>query len=88
MQIVGAPGSAAAYKGMLQGTYRIASTEGILSLWRGMSSVVVGAGTPCAGPSSRTRRIEGRFFLRVLTDVMSSFIQARHTPSTLPPTRP
>ncbi|EJT75281.1 mitochondrial RNA-splicing protein MRS3 [Gaeumannomyces tritici R3-111a-1] len=44
MQIVGAPGSAAAYKGMLQGTYRIASTEGILSLWRGMSSVVVGAG--------------------------------------------
>jgi hypothetical protein len=36
--------TAAGYNGMIQGTYRIASGEGILSLWRGMSSVVVGAG--------------------------------------------
>jgi hypothetical protein len=32
------------YKGMIQGTMRIASGEGFLNLWRGMSSVVVGAG--------------------------------------------
>lgn len=29
---------------MIQGGYRIATGEGILSLWRGMSSVIVGAG--------------------------------------------
>lgn len=44
MQIVGAPGSAAAYKGMLDGTYKIALSEGVRSLWRGMSSVIIGAG--------------------------------------------
>ncbi|EHA50033.1 hypothetical protein MCOR27_007171 [Pyricularia oryzae] len=44
MQIVGAPGSTAAYKGMVEGTYKIALSEGVRSLWRGMSSVVVGAG--------------------------------------------
>jgi hypothetical protein len=43
MQIVN-PSPSAVYNGMIQGTYRIASGEGILSLWRGMSSVVVGAG--------------------------------------------
>ena len=43
MQIVGAT-SAPAYTGVIQATYRMASTEGILSLWRGMSSVIVGAG--------------------------------------------
>lgn len=43
MQIL-SPGGAPAYTGLVQGTYRMASHEGILSLWRGMSSVVVGAG--------------------------------------------
>ena len=45
MQIIN-PTPSAVYNGMIQGTYRIASGEGILSLWRGMSSVVVGAGKP------------------------------------------
>lgn len=31
-------------RGVIQATYRMATTEGILSLWRGMSSVIVGAG--------------------------------------------
>lgn len=43
MQILN-PTPSAVYNGVIQGTYRIASGEGILSLWRGMSSVVVGAG--------------------------------------------
>jgi hypothetical protein len=43
MQIVN-PTPSAVYHGVLQGTYRIATAEGISSLWRGMSSVVVGAG--------------------------------------------
>jgi len=30
--------------GVLESTYRIAAGEGILNLWRGMSSVVLGAG--------------------------------------------
>ncbi|RKF55959.1 putative mitochondrial carrier C8C9.12c [Golovinomyces cichoracearum] len=34
----------AVYNGIIQGGYRIITGEGILSLWRGMSSVVVGAG--------------------------------------------
>jgi len=49
MQIIN-PSPSAVYNGMIQGTYRIASGEGVLSLWRGMSSVVVGAGR------SRARR--------------------------------
>ncbi|KAI1332268.1 mitochondrial RNA-splicing protein MRS3 [Xylariaceae sp. FL0255] len=48
MQIIGpsssSSSSAPVYKGMIQSTMRIASGEGILQLWRGMSSVVVGAG--------------------------------------------
>jgi hypothetical protein len=43
MQIVN-PTPSATYNGVLQGTYRIATGEGLMSLWRGMSSVVVGAG--------------------------------------------
>jgi solute carrier family 25 iron transporter 28/37 len=43
MQILN-PTPSAVYNGMIQGGYRIATGEGILSLWRGMSSVVVGAG--------------------------------------------
>jgi hypothetical protein len=43
MQIV-SPSAGTVYKGMIQSTMRIASGEGILNLWRGMSSVVVGAG--------------------------------------------
>ncbi|GKT63729.1 mitochondrial RNS-splicing protein Mrs3 [Colletotrichum tofieldiae] len=38
------PNPSAVYNGVIQGTYRIASREGFLSLWRGMSSVVAGAG--------------------------------------------
>ncbi|GJC99825.1 mitochondrial rna splicing protein [Colletotrichum higginsianum] len=38
------PSPSAVYDGVIQGTYRIASREGFLSLWRGMSSVVAGAG--------------------------------------------
>jgi hypothetical protein len=43
MQIL-SPTPSAVYNGIIQGTYRIATGEGILSLWRGMSSVIVGAG--------------------------------------------
>ncbi|KXJ90681.1 mitochondrial carrier domain-containing protein [Microdochium bolleyi] len=43
MQIVN-PAGTSAYNGMIQSTMRIASGEGVLKLWRGMSSVVVGAG--------------------------------------------
>ncbi|KAI1371028.1 mitochondrial RNA-splicing protein MRS3 [Hypoxylon crocopeplum] len=43
MQILN-PSANAAYKGMIQSTLSIASGEGVLKLWRGMSSVVVGAG--------------------------------------------
>lgn len=43
MQIIN-PNPGAVYNGMIQGTYRIATNEGIRNLWRGMSSVVVGAG--------------------------------------------
>lgn len=44
MQIIN-PTPSAVYNGVIQGTYRMATSEGILSLWRGMSSVIVGAGT-------------------------------------------
>jgi len=43
MQILN-PTPSAVYNGVIQGTYRIAAGEGVLSLWRGMSSVIVGAG--------------------------------------------
>lgn len=43
MQILN-PTPNAAYNGIIQGTYRIATGEGFLKLWRGMSSVVAGAG--------------------------------------------
>lgn len=43
MQILN-PTPSAVYNGMFQGGYRIATKEGFWSLWRGMSSVVVGAG--------------------------------------------
>lgn len=43
MQILN-PTPGTVYNGVIQGTYRIARGEGILNLWRGMSSVVVGAG--------------------------------------------
>ncbi|KAF4512133.1 hypothetical protein G6O67_001312 [Ophiocordyceps sinensis] len=43
MQIL-SPNATTAYTGVLRSTYQIASCEGFLSLWRGMSSVIVGAG--------------------------------------------
>ncbi|RYP06332.1 hypothetical protein DL765_009548 [Monosporascus sp. GIB2] len=43
MQIIN-PSANAVYRGMIQGTLKIATGEGVLKLWRGMSSVVVGAG--------------------------------------------
>ncbi|TRX88586.1 hypothetical protein FHL15_010537 [Xylaria flabelliformis] len=43
MQIIN-PSAGTVYKGMIQSTMRIASGEGFMNLWRGMSSVVVGAG--------------------------------------------
>ncbi|TGJ80237.1 hypothetical protein E0Z10_g8515 [Xylaria hypoxylon] len=43
MQIINPP-AGTVYKGMIQSTMRIASGEGFMNLWRGMSSVVVGAG--------------------------------------------
>ncbi|KIH89116.1 hypothetical protein SPBR_07856 [Sporothrix brasiliensis 5110] len=38
------PSGGPAYTSLIQSTYRMAVGEGISSLWRGMSSVVVGAG--------------------------------------------
>ncbi|KAK4228145.1 mitochondrial carrier domain-containing protein [Podospora fimiseda] len=43
MQILN-PSASGVYTGVIQSTYRMASTEGVLSLWRGMSSVIAGAG--------------------------------------------
>ncbi|KAK3375963.1 mitochondrial carrier domain-containing protein [Lasiosphaeria ovina] len=43
MQIIN-PTPSAVYNGVFRSTYRIATSEGILSLWRGMSSVIIGAG--------------------------------------------
>ncbi|ROV89327.1 hypothetical protein VMCG_09630 [Cytospora schulzeri] len=43
MQVLN-PSPSAVYNGVIQGTYKMAAGEGIMSLWRGMSSVVVGAG--------------------------------------------
>jgi solute carrier family 25 iron transporter 28/37 len=43
MQIIN-PASSNMSTGVLESTYRIAAGEGILNLWRGMSSVVLGAG--------------------------------------------
>jgi solute carrier family 25 iron transporter 28/37 len=51
MQIIN-PTPSAVYNGMIQGGYRIATGEGFLSLWRGMSSVVVGAGVFLLGVAS------------------------------------
>jgi hypothetical protein len=54
MQIIHPASSNTAYKGMIESTMRIASGEGVLKLWRGMSSVVVGAGQSSASsPVSR-----------------------------------
>jgi len=44
MQILNPAASSTVGTGVFQATYRMASTEGVLSLWRGMSSVIVGAG--------------------------------------------
>ena len=52
MQIIN-PTAGANYKGVIEGTMRIATGEGILKLWRGMSSVVVGAGMLGKAPSRR-----------------------------------
>ncbi len=54
MQIIN-PTPSSVYSGMIQGTYRIARGEGVLSLWRGMSSVVVGAGKRGARSSAEER---------------------------------
>lgn len=43
MQVLN-PSATPAYTGVLRSTYQMATGEGILSLWRGMSSVIVGAG--------------------------------------------
>ncbi|KAI1001564.1 putative mitochondrial carrier [Podosphaera aphanis] len=43
MQILN-PTPSAVYSGIIQGGYRIAKGEGIINLWRGMSSVILGAG--------------------------------------------
>lgn len=43
MQILN-PTPSAVCNGIIQGGYRIISGEGLFSLWRGMSSVILGAG--------------------------------------------
>ncbi len=43
MQVLN-PNSTIAYSGVLRNTYQMAAGEGFFSLWRGMSSVIVGAG--------------------------------------------
>lgn len=59
MQILN-PTPSAVYNGMIQGGYRIATGEGVLSLWRGMSSVVVGAGTSLPSPAAGAPREDRR----------------------------
>ena len=43
MQVLN-PNTTIAYTGVMRSTYQMAAGEGIFSLWRGMSSVIVGAG--------------------------------------------
>ncbi|KAH8718050.1 putative mitochondrial carrier C8C9.12c [Beauveria bassiana] len=43
MQVLN-PNTTIAYRGVLRSTYQMAAGEGFFSLWRGMSSVIVGAG--------------------------------------------
>lgn len=62
MQIINPVGTSA-YNGMIQSTMRIASGEGVLKLWRGMSSVVVGAGMM---PTPKHRLHPGRHVLILL----------------------
>jgi hypothetical protein len=50
MQILHPAAATTAHTGVLRSTYHIASTEGFFSLWRGMSSVIVGAGMEFADP--------------------------------------
>lgn len=79
MQIVN-PTPSAVYNGMIQGTYRIATGEGIMSLWRGMSSVVVGAGMP-GSPAALC-------LLPLLLSIATDLWKDLHMPSILPHTRP
>ncbi|PMB70258.1 putative mitochondrial carrier C8C9.12c [Beauveria bassiana] len=44
MQVLN-PNTTIAYRGVLRSTYQMAAGEGFFSLWRGMSSVIVGAAT-------------------------------------------
>lgn len=73
MQILN-PNATTAYTGVLRSTYQIASCEGFFSLWRGMSSVIVGAGEQRRCHSGAPSADEAT--------------QALHTPSTLRRTRP
>ncbi len=43
MQVL-TPNTTVAYSGVIRSTYQMAAGEGFFSLWRGMSSVIVGAG--------------------------------------------
>lgn len=43
MQVLN-PNTAIPYSGVIRSTYQMAAGEGFFSLWRGMSSVIVGAG--------------------------------------------
>jgi hypothetical protein len=44
MQIISANGSASVHSSVFQTVYKVGATEGLRSLWRGVSSVILGAG--------------------------------------------
>jgi hypothetical protein len=46
--------TASIYTSVMQSTYKIAAGEGIFNLWRGMSSVILGAGKPNMNLVART----------------------------------
>lgn len=72
MQILN-PTPSAVYNGMIHGTWRIATGEGIMSLWRGMSSVIVGAGEQ----PSLLCPLAGRAPTGILADIILSRARAR-----------
>ena len=74
MQVVN-PTPAAIYSGLGNAIATISRVEGYMSLWRGLSSVIVGAG----GFLPKE--------MKLVADELTMELQAQHTRYTSPPTR-
>lgn len=76
------------HNSVLRNIFQVARTEGVFSLWRGMSSVIVGAGTflPCCRLAIAPVQLLDFSFSLLATDMM--LLQVLPTLSTLRPTKP